>query len=85
MFLEIVETSYHAYYASGNEKLLKVHFLITKLDSVKFLLTIAWENRLIQNKQYEELAHEMTEIGQMLFGWKRSIEKTLEKTKTPIQ
>jgi hypothetical protein len=55
MFLEIVETSYHAYYASGNEKLLKVHFLITKLDSVKFLLTIAWENRLIQNKQYEEL------------------------------
>lgn len=85
IFLDIIETSYHAYYISGEEKLEKIIYINKKLDSMKFLITITWENKLIQNKQYEEIAKELNEIGQMFFGWKRSIESTINKTKTPTK
>jgi len=81
-FLDIIETSYHAYYTSGTEKLEKIIYVNKKLDSMKFLITMTWENKLIQNKQYEEILKELNEIGQMLFGWKRSTESVINKNKT---
>ena len=74
MFLEIIETSYHAYYSSGNAKLEKITSAMIRLDSMKFLLSIAWENKLVQNKQYEELSIQLAEIGKMLGGWKKGME-----------
>jgi len=83
IFLDIIETSYHAYYTSGTLKLEKIIYAMMKLDSMKFLITIAWENKLIQNKQYEEVAGELNEIGKMLGGWKKGIESKINEIKTP--
>ena len=77
-FLDIIETAYHAYYASGNAKIEKITTAMVRLDSMKFLLAIAWENKLIANAPYAELSAKLEEIGKMLGGWKRGIE-----TKTP--
>ena len=55
---------------------------ISKLDGVKFFLQIAWENKCIPNDKYSLLSEKLDEIGRMLGGWKKGLEKTQEK-KTP--
>lgn len=45
-----------------------------KLESLKLLITVSWEGKLIQNAQFTELTKELNEIGKMLGGWKRGIE-----------
>ena len=82
-FLDIIETAYHAYYATGRAKIEKIIYALVRLDSMKFLLAIAWENALIQNKQYEDISLKLDEIGKMLGGWKKGIEAKLAETKTP--
>ncbi len=82
IFLDIIETSYNAYYTTGTTKIEKITYIMTRLDSMKFLILISWENKLIQNKQYENLAKELHEIGMMLNGWKKSSEAKLSQTKT---
>lgn len=49
-------------------------------DSLRFFLQIAWENRLIPNKQYEELARAVEEIGRMTGGWRKGV-----LSKTPLK
>lgn len=48
---------------------------ISKLDGVKFFLQIAWENKCVPNKQYADLSEELNEIGKMLGGWRKGLEK----------
>ena len=81
MFLEIIELSYHAYYAPGNEKLSRIVETMKKTDTLKLLITIAWEGGLIQNNHFTELSTELNEIGKMLGGWKKGIENKLNETK----
>jgi hypothetical protein len=81
MFLEIVELSYHAYYAAGSEKLSLIVQTMKKLDTMKLLVTIAWEGNLIQNVHFTELSGELQEIGKILGGWKKGIESKLNETK----
>ncbi len=81
MFLEIIELSYHAYYAKTNEKIELIIQTMKKLDTMKLLITIAWEGKLIQNGHYTELSEELQEISKMLGGWKKGIESKLNETK----
>ena len=46
---------------------------INTADSLRFFLQIAWESRLIPNKQYEDLASAVEEIGRMTGGWRKGI------------
>jgi hypothetical protein len=48
---------------------------LKKVDTLKVLLTIAWEGKLIQTTQFCALTEELQEIGKMLGGWKRGIEQ----------
>lgn len=82
MFLEIIELSYHAYYAPSGEKLSLIIQTMKKLDTMKLLVTIAWEGKLIQNIHFAELSTELQEIGKILGGWKKGIEHKLNETKT---
>lgn len=82
MFLEIIELSYHAYYTPNNEKLSLIVHAMKKMDTMKLLVTIAWESNLIQNVHFTELSAELQEIGKMLGGWKKGIENKLNETKT---
>jgi hypothetical protein len=47
---------------------------ISKNDIIKYLLQIAFENKLIKEKQYLELSNKLQEVGKILGGWKKGID-----------
>ena len=47
----------------------------TKLDLLKFLMQVAWELEVVDNKKYIELSERLHEIGRMLGGWIISLQK----------
>jgi hypothetical protein len=74
-FLDLLELSYVAYFTERGEKNLKIEKIskcILTSDTIKYLITFSWEAKLISNKQYEEIALKLDEIGKMLGGWKKS-------------
>jgi hypothetical protein len=79
-FLELLECIFTALYLPIERKGPRIESAIGKLDGVKFFLQIAWENKCVSSKQYSELSEKLDEIGKMLNGWKKGLEK-----KTPIQ
>lgn len=78
-FLDLLESSYTAYFIQREEKSQKISECIFILDILKFLLTIAWEGKFVSHKQYEELAVKLGEIGKMFWGWKKSMETPHKK------
>jgi len=61
------------------EKLSLVSQAIGKNDLIKFLLQIAWEQKIINHTNYGSLILFLDEIGRMLGGWKKNLQ---EKTPT---
>jgi hypothetical protein len=61
------------------EKLSLISQVIVKCDLLKFFLQIAWEDKIIDNKNYGIFIINLDEIGRMLGGWKKSLN---EKTPT---
>jgi len=41
-----------------------------------------WEARLISNKQYEDIAKRLDEIGKMFWGWKKNLDAPENKNRT---
>lgn len=81
-FLDLLELSYKAYCSGKNKKAEHVEQCVLTLDTLKFLIYIAWEGRLISNKHFAEIAEKMDEIGKMLGGWKRSLKNPKKKNRT---
>lgn len=79
-FLDLLELSYCAYFIERNKKLTKVTECILTLDTLKFLVTVAWEGKLISNPHCEEVALKLEEIGKMFGGWRRNLDTTFPKT-----
>jgi len=73
-FLDLLELIYKAYYASIENKNIIIIESINKNDIIKYLLQIAFENKLIKEKQYLELSQKLNEVGKILGGWKKGIE-----------
>jgi len=73
-FLDLLELIYKAYYASIENKNIIIIESINKNDIIKYLLQIAFENKLIKEKQYLELSEKLHEVGKILGGWKKGIE-----------
>lgn len=74
-FLEFLESVFVAIFSPLTEK---THFIGTatkKLSSVKFFLQLCWENKLIPNNKYARLAEQLDELGRILGGWKKGVEK----------
>ena len=82
-FLDLLELIYQAYYASMENKSEIIVQAISKNDIIKYLLQIAFENKLIKEKEYLELSNKLQEVGKILGGWKNSIENKLAKQKPP--
>lgn len=70
-FLDLLELAYTAYFIQKDQKPQKLSECILNLDILKFLFTLAWEAKFVTNKQYEELATKLDEIGKMFWGWKK--------------
>ena len=72
--LDLLETSYIAYYIEKDKKVGKISECILILDTLKFLISIAWEGKIISNKHFEEISTKLNEVGKMFGGWKKSLE-----------
>lgn len=74
-FLSLLENTFVAAYLGGEKKLAQLSLAIIKLDSLKFFLQLAWENRCLSDIKYSDLAERLNEVGRMLGGWKKGLEK----------
>lgn len=72
-FLDLLEISYTAYFSSREIKPEKISDSIFILDILRLLISVAWEGKFISNKQYEEIAIDLSEVGKMLGGWNKSL------------
>jgi len=81
-FLDLLELSYTAYFSKRANKSEKITDCIFVSDTLKFLISVAWEGKLISNNQYEEIALKLDEAGKMFGGWKKSLENQEKKNRT---
>ncbi len=69
LFFEIIEPINSASYAVKTEKLPYLKRAISKLDTLKLFLQMAWQLEALDNKKYITLSEFLTEVGRMLSGW----------------
>jgi len=81
-FLDLLELTYIAYFSKKESKLEKVAGCILLLDTLKFIISVAWEAKLVSGGQFEEIALKLEEVGKMLGGWKNSLENPEKKNRT---
>ena len=74
-FLALLENIFVSIYLPPETKISRLTMAISKLDGVKFFLQIAWENKCIATEKYLKLSEQLNEIGRMLGGWKKGLEK----------
>ncbi len=75
MFLDTIELLFIASYLGREQKLPILQRAGSKLDLLKFFLQIAWELKVLDNKKYIALSEPLQEIGKMLGGWMRGLQK----------
>ncbi len=80
-FLDLLESSYSAYFTEKDKKSEKISETIFILDALKFLVAVAWEGKLIGNSHYETVALKLEEVGKMLGGWKKSLNNPEKKNR----
>jgi hypothetical protein len=80
-FLDLLEQSYLAYFSTKENKAEKISGCILTLDTLKFLISVAWEGKFISNKQCESIALKLEEIGKMFGGWKNSLANPEKKNR----
>jgi hypothetical protein len=73
LLLDLLETLRKASFVDLANKPSLLGQAIGIADSLRFFLQIAWENKLMANKQYEELAAGVEEIGRMAGGWRKGV------------
>lgn len=78
-FIQILEMLYIASYQSAADKLPTLTKALTGVDTLKFLMQIAWEVHAIDDKKYISLSGGIQEVGKQVGGWKRGLE-----TKTAV-
>lgn len=81
-FLDLLELSYITYFTEKDRKLLKIEECILSLDTLKFLVLVAWEGKTISHKHYGEMLLKLDEIGKMFGGWKKSLDNPDKKNRT---
>lgn len=73
---------YAAYFTDKGRKVEKIDNCIFLTDTVKFLISIAWEGKLLSHKQFEDMALKLDEVGRMLGGWRKSLDNPEKKNRT---
>lgn len=80
-FLAVLEMTFAASYLPPEQKIILLGKTKSRLDVLKFFTQLAWENKLIPDEKYLEISKRLEEIGRMLGGWKKGLEKkTLPQT-----
>lgn len=79
-FLSLLENIFISVYLSNERKSAQLSLAIVKLDSLKFFLQLAWENKCLASAKYSSLSEQLDEIGRMLGGWKKGLENKAPST-----
>lgn len=69
LFFEVIESTNTASFCQRTDKLPYVRKAITKLDTLKLILQMAWNLEALDNKKYITLSEQLVEVGRMLGGW----------------
>ena len=80
LFLGTIENIFIASYLPVKEKMPWVTKASVKLDLLKFFLRIAWEIKALDNKKFIALSEKLNEIGKMLGGWQKHLQKETSAT-----
>jgi hypothetical protein len=80
-FLDLLEQTYAAYFSVKEKKAEMLKTCVFTLDILKFLISVAWEGKLISHNQCEELAVKLEEIGKMFGGWQKSLDNPTKKNR----
>jgi len=80
IFLHSIEYSFLASYSITKEKIILVDRCIARVDLLKLLLQLAWENKALDTKKYVHLSISIGEVGRMLGGWRKQLQN-----KTPAE
>ena len=79
-FLFFLELIFKAGFANGKlEKHSILSQAISKCDLLNFFLQLAWEQKVINHKNYGSLILLLNETGRMLGGWKKSLQEKTPK------
>lgn len=73
-FIQVLEVLYTASYQSPNDKLPTLQKALTTLDTLKFLIQIAWEVRALDTKKYASLSEKLQSIGKEVGGWRKGVQ-----------
>ncbi len=76
LFLDTIEHILAAIYASPQDKIKELGCSVITLDALKFFLQISWEIHSLNTERYQMLSEKLDEIGRMLGGWRKGLEKT---------
>lgn len=79
-FIQVLELLFVASYQSVQEKMPTVERALTGIDTLKFLLQLAWELHILDDKKYIALSEGIGEVGRQVGGWKKGLQK---KTPAP--
>ncbi len=71
--IEILELLIEASHTYNQEKILLIKKADVKFDTLKIIIRLLKDLKIIDDKKYLELQKRIQEIGKMLGGWYRSI------------
>lgn len=74
-FLDLLDNSYLAYFSRKENRKVKIDSCILTLDTLKFLISIAWEAKFVSHRQYEDISLKLAEVGKMLAGWQKYLDE----------
>lgn len=80
IFLDTIELLFMAGMLSRSQKLPVLQKSSGRLDLLKFFLQLSWELKVLDNKKYIALSEPLNDIGKMLGGWIRNVDKETSAT-----
>ena len=75
LFLDTIESLFIAGILPRTQKISALQKSSSRLDLLKFFLQLAWELKVFDNKKYAQLSEPLNDIGKMLGGWIRNVQK----------
>ncbi|PIR90111.1 hypothetical protein COU05_03145 [bacterium (Candidatus Gribaldobacteria) CG10_big_fil_rev_8_21_14_0_10_37_21] len=75
LILEVLESSFSVAYGARADKALLLQAMSIKINLLKTLIRLAFQIKAIDNKKYIQLQEQLQEIGKMIGGWLRYLQK----------
>lgn len=63
-----------ATYQAPDEKSVTLQRALSGIDTLKFLLRVAWEIRVFDDKKYATLSEGIAEAGRQIGGWRKGLQ-----------